>query len=785
MRYAWIVSWLTSAALVTACNGDGDCRGKNCVPCEVTIDAPGTTNVDAGLFVPLVADVNAADWPWQKYTFAAVRVHADGASSVQLAGIGEGLRVFTDDGASLTLPAELSASDLPATLWLGADRVDATPTLTATSETCGEARLTTRPGVTAGLVGRVLAGHPWLEDASAFFPDASINIALDPARYAERAGLAVDVYVVPHRDDASTWAVDNTLVDVRGAPSSVTIGAASLEAAVTPLWTSPTPSDGAMSASYDVVVDTDGDGTLSPGDLVDGLARPGIVALANLSNAGPHATLQDGYNVSFWDTAVAYWPADLDALVAARGRRPIVVISHGNGHEFTWYDWLGEHLASWGYVVIAHRNDTQPGIDTASRTTLSNTEALIANQASVLGGALAGRIDASRIVWVGHSRGGEGVLRAYDRLVNGGNLPVSFGLGDVVLLSSIAPTAFEGPGRSNPHDRTAHLIAGSADTDVTGGVDAEAVQYYRNFERGTGTHLVTMVQGANHNDFNCCGEDPPFGNPGPRIGRQPTQYVARAYLLALIAWQTEGAPGVVELLARHPDGFRPVGVPTPLATMLRERGDRPAVVLDDFQTSPSVNLSASGGAVTAFGSITTAGVREGPLNDANNSLAWSPADPMNGMTWATNNAPTADRGLVFGWTGDGSVDFALTDGLRDLSRHEALTLRVAQTARHPDNDGPLAFGIALTDAAGNRSLVDMSVYGRVTIAAPRGGLGQGTGWVNDFNTLRVPLHAFVADGRALNLGDIDTVSLVFGAEFGAPAGHIGIDDLMFVPLEPR
>ena len=64
-----------------------------------------------------------------------------------------------------------------------------------------------------------------------------------------------------------------------------------------------------------------------------------------------------------------YMPTDASAPQPA----PVVVISHGNGHDYTWYDYLGEHFASWGYVVLSHRNDTVPGVYTAAATSLSTT----------------------------------------------------------------------------------------------------------------------------------------------------------------------------------------------------------------------------------------------------------------------------------------------------------------------------------------------------------------------------------------------------------------------------
>ena len=45
-------------------------------------------------------------------------------------------------------------------------------------------------------------------------------------------------------------------------------------------------------------------------------------------------------------------------------------------------------------------------------TTLGHTDAFIdlAEGGGVAGGALVGHLDTSRIVWIGHSRGGEGVV---------------------------------------------------------------------------------------------------------------------------------------------------------------------------------------------------------------------------------------------------------------------------------------------------------------------------------------------------------------------------------------
>ena len=47
-------------------------------------------------------------------------------------------------------------------------------------------------------------------------------------------------------------------------------------------------------------------------------------------------------------------------------------MSHGNGHNYQWYDHIGRHLASYGYVVMSHENNTGPGSDAASTVYVRN-----------------------------------------------------------------------------------------------------------------------------------------------------------------------------------------------------------------------------------------------------------------------------------------------------------------------------------------------------------------------------------------------------------------------------
>ena len=110
-----------------------------------------------------------------------------------------------------------------------------------------------------------------------------------------------------------------------------------------------------------------------------------------------------------------YFPSNISSL----GQLPLVVVSHGNGHNYQWYDHIGNHLASYGYVVMAHQNNTGPGSHTAAITTIENTDSFFDALPVIASGALQNHVDSSKIMFIGHSRGGDGVVRAYNGLYTG------------------------------------------------------------------------------------------------------------------------------------------------------------------------------------------------------------------------------------------------------------------------------------------------------------------------------------------------------------------------------
>jgi hypothetical protein len=632
------------------------------------------------------------------------------------------------------------------------------------------------------LAARPLDGHPFASPTVAFRP-GTLHVAIDPVRFPALAGATVPVFLVADRT-AAQWEADASLVDARGASESVTFGE-TLETCVRPLSTAglPVPSGAAFSRGFDLVLDVDADGQLSAADFVDGRGDDaGFRMVVDGSLPGPYAVS----TVSDWDTNIPQLPGPYQfqrifypTSIAQLGPRPLVAIGHGNGFGYDWYDWLGQHLASWGFVAMQHSDYSGPGIETSALSVITHTDAILGAPASLAGGALAGRIDASRIVWVGHSRSGEGTVRAYDRIRNDLSTPVRFNADSIRLLVGLAPTDFLGPAASTPHEVPYVLVYGSADGDVCGCPGFEEVGGFHLFERARGDRAALYLHGADHDDFSFWGFNDFTGPEESEIGRETTQSIARLQVLAAIRHVLDADPAARELLWRPFGELRPGGVEASIVATREFRSGSGGSVVEDAQVGTGVAVSSSGGSVVATG----ASLLEGRLDDGDASFAWTASDPWNGMI---RGRPEDDsRALAVEWNGSGSVEFGLVPALRDLSAQGFLSLRAARVTRHPLTAPvaqPLVFSVAIVDGGGRSSELSIAPY-RMTLPVPyaRDGYGVGLGWQDEFVTVRLPLEDFRAGGRELDLSDIVAIRIGLGGE-GGPAGRIAIDDLR---LDPR
>ncbi|MEA5052234.1 MAG: hypothetical protein VB093_02145, partial [Propionicimonas sp.] len=206
-------------------------------------------------------------------------------------------------------------------------------------------------------------------------------------------------------------------------------------------------------------------------------------------------------------------------LDAAAGSRPLVVFLHGR-HEYCYatdgnsgdgawpcaggekevpsqlgYDYVQRVLASQGYTTVSIRANginaqddglADAGADARAKLVRAHLDSWV---------SLAGKhhVDLSRVILVGHSRGGEGVARAALQIP----LDAPYRVVGAVLL---APTDFGG--QAVPYVPTVTVLP-YCDGDVS---DLEG-QFFTDAARDlvsddTALHSSVLVMGANHNYFN-------------------------------------------------------------------------------------------------------------------------------------------------------------------------------------------------------------------------------------------------------------------------------------------
>lgn len=195
---------------------------------------------------------------------------------------------------------------------------------------------------------------------------------------------------------------------------------------------------------------------------------------------------------------------------------PVLFIAHGN-HEITTesylgYAYLGEYLASHGYVVVSvdqNACNMLSGENDGRAVLLLENIGLLLGYNEEEGNPLEGVMDPENIAIAGHSRGGEMVATAYlfnnyDNYPENGNVDFDYHYA-IRSIIAIAPTVDQ----YKPADHSVELedvnyllLHGACDRDVTnfrGMAQYEHVSY-----TGQGDYLKTAlyIAGANHGQFN-------------------------------------------------------------------------------------------------------------------------------------------------------------------------------------------------------------------------------------------------------------------------------------------
>lgn len=483
------------------------------------------------------------------------------------------------------------------------------------------------------------------------------------------------------------------------------------------------------------------------------------------------------------------------------GPFPVVVIVHGN-HRLdeaseAGYDYLGEHLASHGYLfasVDENFLNEIPSGDNAARGWLL-LEHLRAFRAwnEEAGGLLHDKIDLSRIALAGHSRGGEAITAAalFNKLPyfpDDGTIRFDYGFGvrALVALATTDRQYLSGGAAISLQDVDFLALQGSNDGDVE---HFEGMQQYDRVKlTGAEPHLkaAVYIHRANHGQWNRVWGDHDkshgtrrlYFNRKPLLSGDAQERVARAYVTAFLAVSLRGDRRYVPFLKDHRTGKRWL----PDTIYLNRFEDSSRRFVSRFEEDVDLTTTTlPGGRLRGEHLTTWREQTSGSIESRAVQLGW---DAATGETARYDvELPESARAMV---DAAGALIFDLADA-NEPPNPRGLHVPGRAPAR-PPRDGvrkPIDLTIELVDAAGNLARLPLSrarlLQAQLESSVWKARLGAPPRREIVFQTFELPLAWFVKAAPTFDPGRLVTLRFVFDR---TPAGLVVLDDVGFAPAPP-
>ncbi|WP_368499190.1 hypothetical protein [Herbiconiux sp. A18JL235] len=619
----------------------------------------------------------------------------------------------------------------------------------------------------------------------------------------------------------------------------VALGAAVLSADGTSLSVV-TPDEAVLTAGQ-VLVGWSGEGdpardaaTRDDGGLGDGPAASGSVPSAapwldlDPGTAGPYTVERADYDLGDeaeeiygFDGARGEMRAAVYLPEGLAGELPVAILLHGQHiacatdddqappvwpcaegeteiPSYLGYDGPAEALASNGYAVVSisanainrlngmHGSDQ--GTDARGHLVLDHLALLRAADAGPvegIGSALVGRLDLDRVGLMGHSRGGDGVVRA--AVLNASTLVGApggpFGIASVLPL---APTDFT---RTALPDVPTAVVLPYCDGDLT---DLQGQHYINDSRHAFGDDVLrssVLVMGANHNAFNTVWsspeylesgddwdtnpmlgpDDPTCGSTAPsRLSREEQYAVGTAYVAGFFRLTL----GDETAFLGQFDGSdaRPASIGR---ADVRVTAVYPSSARLDVNTfaDPAVEVTTTGRGVSSYCQSTeniadpsslpfclTGNVRPEQAGEFADSLygARIPTTTSVHFQYSTEPAGRAEPSTLV-------VD--VPGGALDTSSAEFLTVRAMPDETISDS---VSLTVTVVDTAGGSATVDAAEYGAALTRLPGSSAALPKMLYQD---LRIPVSAL----QGVDLSRVESVLFT-----GVGTGAVLLSDLAFV-----
>jgi hypothetical protein len=507
-------------------------------------------------------------------------------------------------------------------------------------------------------------------------------------------------------------------------------------------------------------------------------------------------------------------PVRLNGVIAVPagkdGPYPVVLILHGNHagcpvpegdmvdrwpcdpeveqRNYAGFEYLVQALAAEGYVALSININAENTFGFGEPVPFERLEQLVDLHLSALADAargetnnfgvdLEGRVDLSKMVFMGHSQGGEGAYWLIHMM--GLDKPDAFanvGYGPVLGLIMIAPSAnFAG---SEVIELPLSVILPSCDMDVF----TQGGQMYYEFARLNSQHGAwassVWLEYANHNFFNQILDDDGFMRKGrpdcePILDPETQQGFLRDYAVTFLKTIFSDEPGTKEILGMDMQSMamdEMFGLSTRQAVLAPE-SDRLPILIPASEME--LETSLVGGSVIAKDVFTfycvegyyTPFVKPGsePCKRVNLVIPANPA--MIVISWAQQEA---------------QLRFTLPRDF-DVSQYAAISLRAALDPMSDLNLGGAsqAFTIQLLDNQGNMFGIQTQ-EDEPALRFPAGYVEEDMVFEDGLFTGRVPLISIripLSGFEDVNLAQLSEIVLLFDQ---TASGSLFVSDIEFV-----